>query len=141
MPSLLLQVVAGDDAAVTVSWADVGELVKQRRQALRLSLRDVAPIAAVSVSTWHGLENGKRIAEQSRVKIAQALRWPDDAIDRLLDGADPADFEEQDEPSNWEAELVQTIRGLTEVVRELRAEVKMARELAARDRVPPPSSS
>lgn len=127
---------------MTVSWADVGELVKQRRQALRLSLRDVAPIADVSVSTWHGLENGKRVAEQSRVKIAQALRWPDDAIDRLLDGADPADFEGQDESVNWPSELVRAIRGLTDITRELQVEVRMLREdLPAPGRAEPPSSN
>jgi transcriptional regulator with XRE-family HTH domain len=72
------------------SWAEIGVLVKQRRLALQLSQRACATRAGLSPTTWGSVENGTHpMSSITRVGVARAIGWPADAIDRLLDGADP----------------------------------------------------
>lgn len=79
---------------VQESWESVAEQVKRRRLERGLSQRGAADAAGVSPTTWQSLElHHKSVGDLTKAGIARALGWPIDAIDRLLDGEDPADFE------------------------------------------------
>lgn len=73
------------------NWKAVGDCVRTRRVELRLRQEDAAEVAGISIATWRLLEGGVRegYRNSTKVAVAQALRWPQDAIDRLLAGASP----------------------------------------------------
>jgi transcriptional regulator with XRE-family HTH domain len=67
----------------------VGVLVRARRIELGLTQEEVARDGGLSVATWRLLEQGGRDRYQQLTLsgAARALRWPHDAISRLLEGA------------------------------------------------------
>lgn len=83
------------------TWAWIGQVVRQRRESLGLRQPDVRVRSGggdnprVSVQNLSKLETGRATGLKKRTRdgLAVALRWPNDFIDRLLDGADPVDLE------------------------------------------------
>lgn len=78
--------------------AEVGEIARQRRVALHLAQES---IPGVSSSLVRRIEQGTAPREgQDLVRSAYmaALRWPSDAIDRLYEGANPADLDLDPDP-------------------------------------------
>lgn len=75
----------------------IANALRARRAALLLTQGDAAQAAGVSVATWQKAESGRPMEYQPRTKkaIARALQWPDDALDRLVAGEDPATFEHE----------------------------------------------
>ena len=79
------------------SWAEVGRLVRQRRDRLGLTQNEVVTRAAdingersISTATINIIERGARddYRRQTLIALARALDWPDDAVDRLRAGDD-----------------------------------------------------
>lgn len=113
-------------------WAQVATAIKARRLELGMTQADAAGAAGISTTTWGYLEKQDRpVKERTRALVSLALGWPADAIDLILAGEEPP---ASDDPTAartlpaWEAELVRTVQTLTEVVRELATEVRMARQ-------------
>lgn len=72
-------------------WERVAETVKRRRTDLGMSQRAAAFAADnISPTTWGSLEtHGRSVDVLTRPKIARALGWTTDSIDRILAGGDP----------------------------------------------------
>lgn len=75
---------------VAESWGRVASAVTQRRTLLGLSKRRCATLAGLSNTTWSNVENGERVEPLTRQSVARTLGWPDDALDRINGGEDPA---------------------------------------------------
>jgi transcriptional regulator with XRE-family HTH domain len=74
-------------------WTAVGAAVRARREELGLTQVELATAANVSDSTVRVLETARRTTYRrgNLRAIARALRWPDDAIDRIRAGRPPAE--------------------------------------------------
>lgn len=106
-------------------WAAVGDAVRDRRTELDLTQLELAQAANVSESTIRVLETARRTSyKRGNLRaIARALRWPDDAIDRIRAGRPPD--EELAEPARLTTES--RIAALEAVIAELRAELARQR--------------
>lgn len=107
-------------------WPAVGEAVRARREELGLTQVELAQAANVSDTTVRVLETARRTNYRrgNLRAIARALRWPDDALDRIRAGRPP------------DEELAEPVKLSTEE-RIARLEAELARlraELAARQR-------
>ena len=65
-----------------ISTIDLGRAIKRRREELKLSLRDVADVTAVSASTLSRIENGTGRPDADN--IARLTQWLDMPVDRLM---------------------------------------------------------
>lgn len=75
---------------MSAEWTRVAETVKRRRTDLGLSQRAAAFRATTSPTTWSSLEtHGRPIDPLTKPKVARALGWTTDSIDRILRGEDP----------------------------------------------------
>lgn len=63
----------------------LAEHVRNRREALNLSLRAVAGEAGISINTWRRLEEGLPIRSHSYAKVEKALSWASGSIRLLLE--------------------------------------------------------
>lgn len=74
--------------------AEVGDIVRARRELLGLTQDDVP---SASSSTVRKIENGTadRFRRSSIVGYMRALGWPADAMERLTAGADPSSLAEE----------------------------------------------
>jgi hypothetical protein len=82
-------------------WRDlVGQHIRRRREALRLSVRGAAARAGFSEGQWRQMESGLRTVARgqfvtvnprpsTRASASTALGWTIDSIDRLERGEDP----------------------------------------------------
>ena len=112
---------------MTSSARDIGSIVRQRRNALRMSQRALALAAEVSPTTINHVEMGTRAAHPgTEVAIAQALDWPPDAFDQIRSGVDPDDLPTIERP---EMTLVQVAQ-LQAVLDEVRALRRLVQDLA-----------
>jgi hypothetical protein len=69
----------------------VGDLVRDRRTALRLTQDAIPGVSSATVRKIEaGIEEGRRPA--TVVALTEALGWPRDALDRLAAGEDPKAF-------------------------------------------------
>ena len=69
---------------------DWGHAVLNRRLELGYaSQRDAAAVAGVGTTTWGLIETGRALPKTARVRrrVAMALQWPPDALDKLAAGA------------------------------------------------------
>lgn len=87
----------GQDGGVKRDPAEVGALVKERREWVGLTQEG---IPGVSSSTVRKVENGTADAfrRSSLVALLSALRWPADALEQLAAGADPATLADDYDP-------------------------------------------
>lgn len=84
-------------------WARVAETVKRRRTDLGLSQRAAALRAGLSPTTWGQLEtHAQKIDDLTKPKVARALNWTTDSIDRLLAGEEPTVDPDAKEPATIE---------------------------------------
>lgn len=81
-------------------WSEVGQAVKARRSGLDLTVKQATAMAQVSDTTWGSVEGGRPVSDRTRRRVAAALDWPPDAIDRLLDGEDPSTFDRPHPPTD-----------------------------------------
>ena len=83
---------------------NVGSKIAERRNQLFDSRRAAATAAGIPEASWRMAESGDRSVAQGvivpaypskavRRGIVRALKWPEDAIERLENGEDPATFE------------------------------------------------
>lgn len=74
---------------------EVGAAIRARRVEQGLTQEG---IEGISSSTIRKIERGELgISLHSKSRLAKALGWPSNAIDRLLAGDDPADLEESED--------------------------------------------
>jgi transcriptional regulator with XRE-family HTH domain len=68
-------------------WPAIGRVILERRESLGLA----QGAGGISSSTWRKIEKAidPPYRRSTLVKIARALGWPDDAIDRLAAGRPP----------------------------------------------------
>lgn len=68
----------------------LGELVRQQRQRLGLSIRAAAREAGVDRATWTGLEDGTRATQDRHYAgIESAMRWAPGSIHAITQGREP----------------------------------------------------
>jgi transcriptional regulator with XRE-family HTH domain len=86
----------GDDEDLTEQELRVraGKLVRRRRMQLGLTQQAAAARAKVGSTTWRLIEKGQQgdrdTREATLFRMSQVLKWPDDALERLLAGdSDP----------------------------------------------------
>lgn len=73
--------------------APIAAAVRERRMKLGLSQRSGATIAGVSATTWQSFEkHHEPISDLTQAGMGRALRWPEDWLDRLIDGSEPDDL-------------------------------------------------
>lgn len=104
-------------------WNRLGEQIRRARGRARLSQEDLANRAHVSKRTIGSYENG-RVPEGPGIpdgyyRVADALGWTSDSVDRILDGGDPA--ASKTSPAAVEhalAELLAPVFGLTDLARD-----------------------
>ena len=61
--------------------------IRQRRESLKLSMRAAAKLAGVSPTAWSALEAGKHPpTTTTQRRVALALQWPIDWLDRVAAG-------------------------------------------------------
>ena len=65
-----------------ISTVELGRAIKRRREELKLSLRDVGDLTAVSASTLSRIENGTGRPDADN--IARLTQWLDIPVDRLM---------------------------------------------------------
>jgi transcriptional regulator with XRE-family HTH domain len=65
-----------------------GDAIRARRQALGLTIAELAAAAGVGWSTIHRAEKGRPLSTDNAVAISRALSWPGDAIAHLHHGRD-----------------------------------------------------
>lgn len=104
-------------------WNRLGEQIRRARRRGRLSQEDLASRAQVSKRTIGHYENG-RVPEGAAIpdgyyKVADALGWTADSIDRVLQGGEPA--ADKGNPSAVEhalADLLAPVFSLTDLARD-----------------------
>lgn len=75
---------------MTMNWDHVAEALKARAAELGLIQAELARRSGVSDTALRGFYNGRPVVRQDvKWKLASALRWPTDAIDRLAEGEEP----------------------------------------------------
>lgn len=76
-----------DESRSHTDWERLGAAVRKRRDQLGLAQGESPPSAA----TWRKVEKAIEppYAARTASAICRALRWPDDAFDRILAGEDP----------------------------------------------------
>lgn len=108
-------------------WVAVGEAVRLRREDLGMTQVELATASGVSEPTIRVLERprgARKFRRRTLRDLARALRWPDDAVERVLAGRPPD--EDLVEPDR---------RSLEERLQALEAELRALRdELGARQR-------
>lgn len=107
------------------SLTQVGEVVRAARERAPLTIKEAATLARISDTTWSNVEKGLSVSRRTQWGVCRALGWADESFDRLLDGLGPID-----QPSAAELtrdELAAAVRDLTEVVKDLRAELRGGR--------------
>lgn len=80
---------------VSRTWSEVGQILKRRRELdLGLTQPQLGEISDLSVPMIQVLEAGSRDSYSGRTlgKIARGLGWPNDAVEQLLAGVDPAEL-------------------------------------------------
>lgn len=77
----------------------VGQLIRARRDKLGLSQEQIPGVSSATVGK---IERAAADAFRPRqlVALMQALRWPTDAYQRLLDGEDPATWPDTPPPTS-----------------------------------------
>lgn len=74
----------------TVYRHKLGELVRQGRQELSLSIRAAASAAGVDRATWTALEDGSRVTQDRHYAgIERVLGWPSGTIETIVSGEHP----------------------------------------------------
>lgn len=108
------------------TWDDVGQILKQRRERLRLTQQEVADRAELSLAIVQVIESGRKdsFRRTTLAAIADALEWEPDAVDQLLAGTDPADL-----PTVEHAEEVDPVMA---AIRELKDQVAELSDLIRR---------
>lgn len=101
----------------------LAEAVRARRLSMGgLTQGQAATAAGVSDTTWNQIETGKAVSVRSLAKVGQSL-WGDPAAPlAILEGGDPPSTDHQ--AVTGQDDLLQAVRDLTEVVRELREEMR-----------------
>ncbi len=71
--------------------ARLARLVKARREELELTQREAADLAGLGLSTWQGVEYGKRngVGRETRHGVEDALGWTRGSVKAVIDGHDP----------------------------------------------------
>ena len=91
-PFALLTVAGHVNIAAMSRWEKVGDLIRQRRIELGIKQTEAVDRAGgrLSLKVWSNLENNKQTEYRalSLVGVADALDWPADAVQQILDGAD-----------------------------------------------------
>lgn len=95
------------------SWARLGDAIRRRRVALRLTQEDLADKAGVSVNTIRNLEQGRRARELTLPRITDALGWVGGSYFLILDGGDPL-VEETPEEENDDALRLERPEGISD---------------------------
>lgn len=99
-------------------WKRVGDLVRQRRLELGLTIEEALDRATpkISRSVWSNLERGAQesYAEISLAGICSALQWSADSISKLLHGDPPTEFV-RNEPASIDHRLTDIEREIFEL--------------------------
>lgn len=99
---------------------ELGTLVRERREALRLTVAEcVSRATKLSDTTWNNIESGRPARRKSYLGVCTALDWSDDSIDRILRGDDPIEADRSmSRPSavDAQAELLVVVRDLRQAV-------------------------
>lgn len=67
-------------------WLRVGQAIEARRKELKLTKAELIRESGVSDKTLTGYLEGQPIVREDKARgLSRALRWPEDAIDQLLD--------------------------------------------------------
>jgi len=83
-------VAADEPADDTQGRKRLGELVKQRRLAIPLSVRAAADLAKIARGTWDSLEDGsRRTLNTAYAGIERALQWAPGSVEAILRGGEP----------------------------------------------------
>ena len=102
-------------------WALVGRALERRIRELGMTKAEVIRVSGVSFKSLAAYLEGAPIVRPDKARgLARALRWPPDAIDRLLAGEDPATFDEPTPPPAAPAQQTPEYLALAAEVEELR---------------------
>jgi DNA-binding XRE family transcriptional regulator len=75
--------------AVSRDLAQLGQLVRTRREVLQMTQRDASLAAGISDTTWFSVEQGKKVSNRTLARVERAMRWPVGTIDAVLKGERP----------------------------------------------------
>lgn len=121
---------------------ELGQLVRQQRQRLGLSIRAAARQAGVDRATWASLEDGTRATRDHHwANIELTLDWPSGTIDTIMSGQHPAierhgpELRDDGERQIWSMELVDEAlrREYIRMYRERRVPPKATRDETSPD--------
>lgn len=88
--AILLTMKTDDAPAAAARRARLAQLIKERRQELRLSVHQAARRAGVARNTWDAAERGLHpLAELSTLRVEAALQWTPGSIREVLHGGGP----------------------------------------------------
>lgn len=114
------------------TWTHLGQILKQRREQLRMTQQDVADAGDISLAIVQMLEGGRKESYRGTTlaALSTALRWEHDAITRLLNGADPDELPTVDYPTEMTEgekldQVTETLIVLVDEIRLLRADLAM----------------
>lgn len=84
------------------TWTELGQILKQRRERLRMTQQEVADAGGLSLAIVQMLESGRKDSYRGTTlsAIAEALRWEPDAVDLLLNGTPADDLPTVDHPED-----------------------------------------
>lgn len=123
-------------------WQRVGVAVRDRMRELGLNQKDVTAASGISAETIRPIRQGRpgNYSAKTKSRVAMALSWRPDSIDRILDGDDPVPVERgdpdaglyltPDEAKEFKvalgkaSELVSAIDYLIETTHAMRARIK-----------------
>lgn len=75
----------------------LSDAIRARRDSFGLSSKGAAVLAGLSAESWSRFERGSRVpSPTSAMKMARALRWPPDALERITAGEDPTSLQTVD---------------------------------------------
>lgn len=97
----------------------LGQLVKQQRKALRLTVKEATLAAGVSDTTWGKVEAGKPVGDDTLERIAHTIGWTEDSVAVVLAGGTPSLVEGAARKTDEDL-LIGVVRELSQEVRLLR---------------------
>lgn len=96
-----------------LNWKRLGERLRAAREALDLTLQDVAAAAGVSISTVENYESGrvpKKQFPRQLGKVTRALGWAPQSEMEVLRGGEPTPLQPDSESGAEESDLVFILR-------------------------------
>ena len=92
----------------------LGRVVRERRNALRLTQRQAAVAADVANQTWINVEQGEPVKDSTLAGVDVAMGWAPGSASKVLEGGDAREIDSAAEPKPSVEDRLERIERMVE---------------------------